>query len=91
MNRQEERIKAAFVAYPENKMYSTIDDTIHDYNLRDRKIWLNGAEWSDEHPKNGLVDIDKVCAFLEKYMRHYHLDLPTANHLIFELRRSMEE
>ena len=26
-------------------------------------VW--GAEWADEHPKKGLVDIDKVCEYLK--------------------------
>ena len=24
-----------------------------------------GAKWADEHPKEGLVSIDKVCKYLE--------------------------
>ena len=27
--------------------------------------FISGAKWSDEHPKEGLVSIDKVCEYLK--------------------------
>lgn len=50
MNREEEITKAGFNNYPE-------DTTL-------RRIFEFGAEWADENPRKGIVDIDKVCNFL---------------------------
>lgn len=30
-----------------------------------------GARWTDEHPKEGLVSIDKACEYLESAIRPY--------------------
>ena len=27
-----------------------------------------GAKWADEHPKEGLVSIDKACKWIEEYL-----------------------
>ena len=27
-----------------------------------------GAEWADAHPRKGLVDIEDVCKYLDKYL-----------------------
>ena len=27
--------------------------------------YINGAEWADSHPRTGLVDIDKVCEWID--------------------------
>lgn len=29
---------------------------------------LEMAKWSDEHPRKGLVDIEDVCKYLDKYL-----------------------
>ena len=29
-------------------------------------VFRLGAEWADENPRKGLVDIDKACKWLEK-------------------------
>ena len=33
--------------------------------------FLEGVKWADEHPRKGLVDIDKAC----KYLEEHHSDL----------------
>ena len=43
---------------------------------------LIGAKWADEHPKEGLVSIDKVCNYLGMRLDEY---------IIRELRKAMEE
>lgn len=40
-----------------------------------------GAKWADEHPKEGLVPIDRVCAYLEMRLDDY---------IIRDLRKAME-
>ena len=40
-----------------------------------------GANWSDENPKEGFVSIDKVCAYLETRIDEY---------IIRDLRKTME-
>jgi hypothetical protein len=30
----------------------------------DKESYRQGAEWADRHPRQGLVDIDKACAWL---------------------------
>lgn len=30
--------------------------------------FIGGAEWADQHPRKGLVDIEKACQKLEKCM-----------------------
>lgn len=32
-----------------------------------RKYFIRGAKWSDENPRKGLVDIEKVCSFLSGF------------------------
>lgn len=61
-----------------------------------------GAEWADEHPKEGLVNLDKVCEWLEnkcENKREYISGLfggPCSINIMFEniskdLRKAMEE
>lgn len=33
--------------------------------------FLTGVEWADEHPKEGLVSIDKACEYLESAIKPY--------------------
>lgn len=46
------------------------------------KAFIEGVKWADEHPKEGLVRIDKVCAYLEMRLDEY---------IIRDLKRAMEE
>lgn len=41
--------EAAFKVYPKNIGYSTISDQMYDYNARDRRIWIAGAQWQKEN------------------------------------------
>lgn len=52
-----------------------------------------GAKWSDEHPKPNLVDIDKVCKWLEEHYQQYdEIGLDMYGQLITEnLRKDMME
>ena len=54
--------------------------------------FVGGAEWADENPRKGLVDIEKVCAFLKDRIEHDSIDYPMATmHLIDDLKRYVEE
>ena len=46
-------------------------------------MFTAGAEWADHHPRKGLVDIEKVCKFLDGYSF-----IPT--YVINELKQAME-
>ena len=57
-----------------------------------------GAVWADEHPRKGLVDIDKVCDWLKKNSSDYPYYIPDAINnktirvnLWDDLRKEMEE
>lgn len=49
--------------------------------------FIGGAEWADQHPRKGLVDIEKVCEYLIKNDKGFILTEMS----ITELRKAMEE
>ena len=59
MTRKEEIKKGAFDAFP-NEGWE-----------RQRVSFVQGALWADEHPRKGLLDIEKVCEWLENNMHDY--------------------
>ena len=60
MTRQEEIDKQA-------KIYADIDSIIPaGSELSDKVGFREGAQWADKHPREGLVDIEKACDWLEK-------------------------
>ena len=48
--------------------------------------FIGGAEWADQHPRKGLVDIEKVCEYLMKNDKGFILTEMS----ITELRKAME-
>ena len=32
-----------------------------------KKYFILGAEWADDHPRKGMVDIEEVCRFLKNF------------------------
>lgn len=62
-----------------NFAYSQVDCEFFDEKVYDSI--LLGAKWADEHPKEGLVSIDKVCTYLETKIEEY---------IIRDLRKTME-
>ena len=58
---------------------------VEDEELKEiiRLAIIDGAKWADEHPRKGMVDIDKVCKYLweDKYSKEQ----------IEKLRKAMEE
>lgn len=56
--------KEGYKAYPENKSYSTIGDTMYDYNAEKRRVYIAGYE-------KGYKDaLDKAYAFIENIKSH---------------------
>ena len=54
-----------------------------------------GAKWADEHPKEGLVSIDKACEWLiqhiNDYINEYNLHRKDIDCLFEDFRKAMEE
>ena len=54
-----------------------------------------GAKWSDEHPKEGLVSIDKVCEYLKSLVYQDFaggpLERTFSDEDIEEFKKAMEE
>ncbi len=82
MKREEEITNAALEEYAEQ-------------NLDCKWAFMHGAKWSDEHPRKGLVDIDKACEWLKKNIHNY-LHITGGGYwfdkgVILDLRKAMEE
>lgn len=76
MTREEEIIQAADECYP----------TWEEHNAG----FYQGAEWADQHPRKGLVDIEKVIEYMKKNSRFDYL-LETDWEILDDLRKAMEE
>lgn len=64
MTRKEEIDEAAKeFALSDNTETTDLFDAINDFYY--------GAKWADEHPKEGLVSIDKACEYLESAIKPY--------------------
>ena len=65
MTRKEEIQIAAKTAYPYN---GGTKGYICEASI---PIFIQGAEWADNHPKEGLVDINSVCGWLITNINDY--------------------
>ena len=81
----------------------TREEQINEY-LKERNIPVDsleansikeGIDWADEHPKGGLVSIDKVCKYLESLTYQDYDGAPleryVSDYIINNLRKTMEE
>ena len=56
-----------------------------------------GVKWADEHPKEELVSVDKVCEWWEQHVADYDLydiwnkDYVSFKSLIMDFREAMED
>ena len=83
--------------------YEQVDATnlACDYGWGDRDIqqqcFKAGVEWADQHPRKGLVDIEKVCDFIEENIDNYlyinrDWNAPQIkSNFIEDLRKAMEK
>ena len=71
MTRQE-HIEAAVDKYTDNpaNYLEYCDDSWEDKTDIDyvERAFIAGIEWADEHPNEGLVNIDKVCEYLTNHI-----------------------
>ena len=51
--------------------------------------YVNGAEWADEHPKKGLVNIKNVCKWLKENASGYSRNDLGIEYMINELKQAM--
>ena len=52
---------------------------------------IEGAEWADIHPRKGLVDIEKVCEWLEEHLLDYWQKASTdTEEFIGDLKKAMK-
>ena len=68
MTREEERINGA-IKYANSVTDGVQDDAYFDIVM---KTHLDATKWADEHPKEGLVSIDKACEWLEYVNLDYY-------------------
>lgn len=54
-------------------------------------MFTAGAEWADQHPRKGLVDIEKVCEWLDLHMPFGEVDKKLRDEVIDNLKKAMEE
>lgn len=95
MKREEEIRKRAeyiangiMIAVQANKYHTNVYDykkeCFNHSHLMDAAI--GAANWADEHPRKGLVDIDDICEYLTKNDKGFILTEMS----IAELRKAME-
>lgn len=64
-------------------------------NIDELHSFIQGAEWADENPKKGLVNIDEVCEWIRgNWRNHIHKDSDGMIGFIGwegELRKTMEK
>ena len=73
MSREEEIIEAG-IEYTMKKKPNMLagdkfSEEMREYNRN--KVFEEGAKWADEHPKEGLVSIAKVCEWLKNNVYEY--------------------
>ena len=69
------------------------DDPIADAR---EESFIEGAEWADEHPKKGLVSLDKVCEWIDENILKAYIHLEEdeifySDDLIGRLRKDVEK
>ena len=91
MTREEQIIKEASEYADDSNNIAEWGDGWEDYNDFDQVFdaFKNGAKWADEHPKEGLVSIDKACEWWSEWF-DTHNPYNMGN-CIDKFRKAMEE
>mgnify|MGYP003302812853 CR=1 FL=1 len=55
-----------------------------------QRAFIEGVQWADNHPRKGLVDIEKVCDWLRNNFEHYAYNYGIGE-VIVGLTEAMEE
>lgn len=53
--------------------------------------FIEGAKWADQHPRKGLVDIEKACEWLSDYIKYFNFWEDGTQRDVEEFRKAMEE
>ena len=61
---REEQIEKVEIKYFDETRFDGCDDV---GEAAKTAAFIAGAKWADEHPKEGLVRLDKVIKYLEQY------------------------
>lgn len=68
------------------------------YNKRAVAAFIAGAKWADEHPKEGMVSLDKACDWLLINASDYAIscngdddDCTVQLDMIVDFKKAMEE
>lgn len=88
MSREEEFTHEGFVyannIYMERKCeLFEVKDITHDF--------VQGAIYADQHPRKGLVDIEKACEWLSDYIKYFNFWEDGTQRDVEEFRKAMEE
>lgn len=67
MTNEEKAIELGYEKYPENKSYSTITETMQDYNYQYRKPFIEGALAMAEWKEKEMLDcaVSAYCEFCD--------------------------
>jgi len=79
MTRKEEIIGESYKVYP--------------LNSDKRQAFIRGAKYADQNPKDNLVDIDKVCEWLDKNIGDYYTTCEFEqwfDEMFIDLRKAMK-
>jgi len=70
MTREEQREKASVEYQLSNRPMAIGGDAFADmvYKMNINPSFIAGAKWSDEHPREGLWDKDKVCRWIKEHL-----------------------
>ena len=91
MTREEQIIEAGAYHLCGLRPPKTCGHNMHELAYINRNLAFEaGAKWADEHPKQGLISIDKACEWLESALRPYAGYYGTAN-IVESFRKAMEE
>lgn len=75
---------------------AAFEDLIYRANIN--PDFINGANWADEHPRKGLVDIEKVCKWMNESLviedsKKWYVNnkITLKERMIEDFRKAMEE
>lgn len=57
--------------YQAAQRYSDSMDEFQRYHTYPRTAFIDGAEWADKHPKEGMVSLSEVCTWLQNNIDDY--------------------
>ncbi len=83
----------------EEEIEKAVEEEFEDHLFEDESDYImqsskfkKGIKWSDEHPREGLWDANKVLAWISQNIESYcKLDAKNFNNLLFDLGKAMEE